>query len=207
MFGPNATLAQDLEPEYITVSKDSQTAWVTLQENNAIAVLHIGSATFTKIVGLGFKNHLLTSNKLDASDRDFPGSNNGSIASYRVNDKTYLVMANEGDARDYTGFAEETRVDSLTLDPNTFTAQGYPDVSSGPNGLLNNDNLGRLTVTTTLGNTDGDPEFEKLYAFGARSFSNEEPRPSRRGLLTIQAALDPSPARLDAGHSAESWPR
>lgn len=36
---------------------------------------------------------------------------------------------------------------------------------------------------------------------------NEEPRPSRRGLLTIQAALDPSPARLGAGHSAESSPR
>lgn len=36
---------------------------------------------------------------------------------------------------------------------------------------------------------------------------DEEPRPSRRGLLTIQAALDPSPARLGAGHSAESSPR
>jgi len=40
-----------------------------------------------------------------------------------------------------------------------------------------------------------------------RQASNEEPRPSRRGLLTIQAALDPSPARLGAGHRAESWPR
>ena len=37
--------------------------------------------------------------------------------------------------------------------------------------------------------------------------NNEEPRPSRRGLLTIQAALDPSPARLGAEYSAESWPR
>jgi hypothetical protein len=32
---------------------------------------------------------------------------------------------------------------------------------------------------------------------------HEEPRPSRRGLLTIQAALDPSPARLGAAHTAE----
>lgn len=188
VFGPNATLAKDLEPEYIAVSKDSHTAWVTLQENNAIAVLDIRSATFTKIIGLGFKDHLQTANKLDASDRDVPGSsNNGiinirnwpvlgmyqpdSIASYRVKGKTYLVMANEGDARDYTGFSEEARVGSLALDPAAFAAQGYPDVTTGANGLRNNDNLGRLTVTHTLGNTDGDAGFEKLYVFGARSFS------------------------------------
>lgn len=188
IFGPNATLAKDLEPEYITVSKDSRMAWVTLQENNAIAVLDIRSATFTKIVGLGFKDHLQASNKLDASDRDVPGSsNNGiinirnwpvlgmyqpdSIAAYRVKGKTYLVTANEGDARDYTGFSEETRVNSLALDAASFAAQGFPDVTNGTDGLRNNDNLGRLTVTNTLGNTDGDAEFEKLYVFGARSFS------------------------------------
>ena len=188
VFGPNATLAKDLEPEYITVSKDSRTAWVTLQENNAIAILDIRSATFTKIVGLGFKDHLQAANQLDASDRDVPGSsNNGiinirnwpvlgmyqpdSIASYRVKGKTYLVMANEGDARDYTGFSEEARIGSLALDPAAFAAQGYPDVATGASGLRNNDNLGRLTVTNTLGNTDGDAEFEKLYVFGARSFS------------------------------------
>jgi len=80
-------------------------------------------------------------------------------------------MANEGDARDYTGFAEEARVGALTLDAATFAAQGYPDVTNGAAGLRNNDNLGRLTVTNTLGNTDGDAEFEKLYVFGGRSFS------------------------------------
>jgi hypothetical protein len=188
IFGPNATIANDLEPEYISVSHDSKTAWVTLQENNAIGILDIGTATFTKMVGLGFKDHNLAGNKLDASDRDVPGSsNNGiinirnwpvfgmyqpdAIASFRVKGETYLVMANEGDARDYPGFAEEARVGALTLDAASFAAQGYPGVTTGANGLRNNDNLGRLTVTNTLGNTDGDAEFEKLYAFGARSFS------------------------------------
>ena len=192
IFGPNATLAKDLEPEYITVSKDSRTAWVTLQENNALAVLDIRSATFTKIIGLGFKDHLQSANKLDASDRDVPGSSNSgiinirnwpvlgmyqpdSIASYRVKGKTYLVMANEGDARDYTGFSEETRVGSLPLDPAAFAAQGYPDVTTNASGLRNNDTLGRLTVTNALGNTDSDAEFEKLYVFGARSFSIRNP--------------------------------
>ena len=36
---------------------------------------------------------------------------------------------------------------------------------------------------------------------------HEEPRPYRRGLLTIQAALDPSPARPGAAHTAEWWLR
>jgi 2',3'-cyclic-nucleotide 2'-phosphodiesterase / 3'-nucleotidase / 5'-nucleotidase len=188
VFGPNASLAKDVEPEYITVSRDSKTAWVTLQENNALAVLDISSATFTKVIGLGFKDYLEPANKLDSSDRDVSGSsNNGtvnirnwpvlgmyqpdSIAAYRVKGKTYLVTANEGDARDYTGFSEEARVGSLTLDAASFGSQGFPDVTTGNDGLRNNDHLGRLTVTTTLGNTDGDAEFEKLYVFGARSFS------------------------------------
>ncbi len=56
-YGPGATLAQDLEPEYIAVSHDSKTAWVTLQENNAMAILDIEAGVFTQLVGLGFKDH------------------------------------------------------------------------------------------------------------------------------------------------------
>jgi 2',3'-cyclic-nucleotide 2'-phosphodiesterase / 3'-nucleotidase / 5'-nucleotidase len=55
IFGPNATVAQDLEPEYLAVSEDSSTAWVTLQENNALAVVDIGSATVTSLIPLGAK--------------------------------------------------------------------------------------------------------------------------------------------------------
>ena len=73
-YGPNATLAQDLEPEYITVSHDSKTAWVTLQENNAIAILDIEEGRFTKLVGLGFKDHSLPGNALDASDSEISSS-------------------------------------------------------------------------------------------------------------------------------------
>lgn len=188
VFGPNATIAQDFEPEYIAVAPDSSVAWVTLQENNGVAILDLKTLKFTRIVGLGFKDHNLDRNKLDASDRDVPGSsNNGiinirtwpvfgmylpdAIASYSVGGKTYYVTANEGDARDWPGFAEEVRVGSLTLDPVVFAAQGYSDVSNGLAGLRNNDNLGRLNVTSTLGNIDGDSDFERLFAFGTRSFA------------------------------------
>src|SRR5690606_39615232 len=42
-YGPDnlASVARDMEPEYITVSPDSGTAWVSLQENNALARLDI----------------------------------------------------------------------------------------------------------------------------------------------------------------------
>ncbi len=173
IFGPNATVAQDLEPEYITVSADSTTAWVSLQENNAIGILNLITGEFEQLVGLGFKNHSLPENGLDASDRDnainitsypnlFGMYQPDAIASYTVNGKTYIVAANEGDARDYAGFSEEVRVNSLRLDPVAF-----PNAAA----LQRNANLGRLTVTNTLGDANGDGLFEELYVFGGRSFS------------------------------------
>ncbi|MFQ3616093.1 MAG: choice-of-anchor I family protein [Cyanobacteriota bacterium] len=174
IFGPNATVAQDLEPEYITVSPDSKTAWVTLQENNALAIVDLETATVKEIKPLGFKDHSLPGNGLDASDRD-SGINiqtwpvlgmyqPDAIASFTINGQTYLITANEGDARDYDGFAEEVRVgaNSYRLDPTAF-----PNAAT----LKNNANLGRLTVTNTLGNVDGDNDFDQIYVFGARSFS------------------------------------
>jgi hypothetical protein len=66
IFGPNATVAQDIEPEYIAVSHDSRTAWATCQENNALAIIDIRSATVIKLVGLDFKDHsLVKPKKLD----------------------------------------------------------------------------------------------------------------------------------------------
>jgi len=69
IFGPNATVAQDLEPEYIAVSPDSKTAMVTLQENNALAVLDLKKMEVTKLVPLGFKDHSLV--KTETSIHEF----------------------------------------------------------------------------------------------------------------------------------------
>ncbi|MCU0501678.1 MAG: esterase-like activity of phytase family protein, partial [Anaerolineae bacterium] len=57
IFPSAASVAQDLEPEYIAVASDGKTARVTLQEANAIAVLDIASATITQILPLGLKDH------------------------------------------------------------------------------------------------------------------------------------------------------
>ncbi|MEZ4785929.1 MAG: choice-of-anchor I family protein [Candidatus Kapaibacterium sp.] len=172
IFGPDATVAQDLEPEYIAVSHDSKYAYVTLQENNAIAVIDIKRASLLSIFGLGFKDHSATGNGIDASDRDdeinianwpvYGMYMPDALAAYHYRGDDYLVTANEGDARDYDGFAEEERVKDLTLDPTAF-----PDADD----LQENEEIGRLTVTTVNGDTDGDGDYDELYAFGARSFS------------------------------------
>ncbi len=57
IFGPNATVAQDLEPEYITLSPDDTRAYVALQENNAFAVIDVPNARLLDILPLGLKDH------------------------------------------------------------------------------------------------------------------------------------------------------
>lgn len=172
IFGPGASIAQDLEPEYIAIAPNSRRAYVTLQENNGFAIIDLYSKRVVALKGFGVKEHSLPGNELDVSDDDgvidianWPVSGfylPDAIGIYKRRGTTYLVTANEGDARDWAGFAEESRVSDLALDPIAF-----PDAD-----LLQQDHmLGRLTVTTTHGDADGDGMHEELFCFGARSFS------------------------------------
>ncbi len=167
-----ASAAQDFEPEYIAVSADGATAWATLQEANAFAVIDIASASVTDILPLGYKNHALIGNELDASDRDgvllgnwpvFGMYQPDTIAAYAFNGRTYYVTANEGDDRnDFIPGEETDRIADLALDPNAF-----PDAAA----LQEETALGRLAATKFLGDTDADGDFDALYVLGGRSFS------------------------------------
>jgi len=130
---PRATVAQDLEPEYIAVSEDGKTAWISLQENNALAKLDVAAATITDILPLGYKDHGADGNGLDVSDTDgkidirtWPGVKGiympDAIAAYNVDGKTYIVTANEGDSRawgeeqvSYLGYGRDTSNDDWNL--------------------------------------------------------------------------------------------
>jgi hypothetical protein len=188
IYGPGASVSQDLEPEYITVSADSKTAYVTLQENNAIATVDIATKTITSVKPLGFKDHSQAGMGMDVSDRDSVMNANGgtavvkigpvpvkglylpdAIASYTAGGRTWLITANEGDAREWTGLVEERSVSShcsLGLDPTVF--------SDAANQILDS-NLGRLNITTTpnagVDGKNGAGLCNELYGFGARSFS------------------------------------
>jgi DNA-binding beta-propeller fold protein YncE len=70
IFGPGKNFNKDIEPEYVTVSDDSKTAYVTLQENNAIAEIDLTTATIKKITPLGFKDYSISANAVDLSDKD-----------------------------------------------------------------------------------------------------------------------------------------
>ena len=171
IFGPGATVAQDLEPEYIAVAGDDSTATIVMQENNAVATLDLSTNTITGIHALGFKDYSTLS--LDLSDKDggvnFQSWDNvkgmyqpDAMTSFVASDGiTYYVSANEGDARDYDGYSEEERADDLNLDATAF-----------PNGVSNAD-LGRLKTTTAdnCGDTDGDGDIDFICSYGARSFS------------------------------------
>ncbi|MBN1339626.1 MAG: choice-of-anchor I family protein [Bacteroidales bacterium] len=174
IFGNNgtATITQDIEPEYIAISDDSQTAVVTLQENNAVAIIDLTTNTILEVKGLGFKNHMLNGNTMDASDkadniefRNWPVYGMflpDAIKSYSVGGNIYYVTANEGDSRDYNGYSEEVRVKDLNLDPVAF-----PDATE----LQQNKNIGRLKTTLANGDADNNGEWEEIYTFGTRSFS------------------------------------
>lgn len=164
------TVAQDIEPEYIAVTPDSRTAYVTLQENNSIAVIDIERARLRRVFALGYKDfakHAFDVNDMDKKIDMRPWPVKGmyqpdSIAVFVDRGVTYLVTANEGDARDYKGYSEEARVAELKLDEKAF-----PNAKE----LQSNTQLGRLRVTKAQGDTNGNGVFKELITFGARSFS------------------------------------
>ncbi|MEL7076462.1 MAG: choice-of-anchor I family protein [Cyanobacteria bacterium J06582_2] len=163
---PDVSVSEDVEPEFITVSGDSSTAFVALQENNTIAVVDIDQARVTELLPLGAID-FSESVALDPSDEDgginianqpvFGLFQPDSIDSYHVAGETFIVTANEGDSRD-----EVVDVIDIELDPDAF-----PNAEE----LQAPEVLGNLEVSSIDGDLDGDGDFDQLFAYGSRSFS------------------------------------
>jgi DNA-binding beta-propeller fold protein YncE len=183
------TVAQDLEPEYVTTKNG--TAYITLQENNGLAILDLEDLSI-QVIGLGSKNW---------SGLDFDGQENAAvsfgqyeglrgvympdtIANYDWKGATFLVTANEGDAREYffdvadeaactaangqaydaddgcLAYSDEVKVEDLTA-----------EAGSALEALQADGRLNDLRVTNVLGDSDGNGQYETAYTYGGRSFT------------------------------------
>ena len=169
LSGPNETNpSKDLEPEYVTISPDGSKAFVSLQENNAIAIIDLLESTpiIKSVVGAGVKDWSVGGLKVDTTDKD-SGVNFGSaifkglnmpdgMDSYTAGDgRTYFIAANEGDGREY----EDNGVLSYT-DENRSKDFGLT-IGGGD----------RIKMTTWDKNGDGSISADERFAFGGRSFT------------------------------------
>ena len=113
-----STVAQELEPEYITFSADGTKAYVSLQESNAIGIIDTLNNSI-EVRGLGFKDW--SKFQLDFSNKDeVPNFQSvaglygmyqpDTISSYTWNGASFILSANEGDSRDWDAYSEEIRV-------------------------------------------------------------------------------------------------
>ncbi|MRX43001.1 choice-of-anchor I family protein [Agromyces kandeliae] len=183
VFGPtpeaDLPVSRNVEPEYVAI--DGDTAYVALQEANAFAVVDLDGATVEAVVPFGFVDHSEAGHGIDPSDRDPRGAPTfdvrtfaglkgmylpDGLVAYRAAGETYLVSANEGDAREWGDYVENARVKDLGDDGLA------PVCETSPAAALTGDaDLGRLNVSTAMGLSEDGSCYEELYAFGSRSFS------------------------------------
>jgi hypothetical protein len=163
--GTKADAIFDLEPEYITISADGSKAFVSLQENNAIATVDLLNSAIISVKGLGLKDHSLSQNSLDMArdssikieNAPFYGIYNpDGIANMTVGNKTYIFSANEGDATDFPGRKNFSSISTLK---NSLTAG-----SAAANFLSGKSAYNNVEVAADWGN-------DTIYLYGARSFS------------------------------------
>ena len=187
----NTTVAMDLEPEYVSISKDNKYAYVSIKENNGLAIINLEDNSL-ELKELGFKDW--SNLQFDASDKDdgvnfksYPGLYGmyqpDTIVSFSWKGANFIVSANEGDAREYF-FDASDEADCIAQGGLDYDAKdgclAYIDESrvedlalSANFDYLNNDdnNIGRLKVTTVKGDKNNDGQYGSLYAYGARSFT------------------------------------
>ena len=182
IFSTSASVAQDLEPEYIAISDDNTRAYVTLQENNALLTIDLVNDTIMGIKALGYSSYAAGSNNaLDASDQsgmvlitgDLPIKGAympDAMAYHTVAGQGFLFTANEGDSREFGTVVDAKRIGSSTFN-GTLDTTAFPDAHI----LRNNKFLGRLSALQYSGDTDGDGDYDELHVMSGRSFSIWDP--------------------------------
>lgn len=171
-------LAQ-LEPEYVTVSADSSTAYVSLQENNAIATVDLVTGAILHVKGLGVKDHSVEGNELDAIEEGKISIEKqpllsffmpDAIDTFSVAEQTYIVTPNEGDARDYDAYSEEKKLSKIGKEV-SLKAEHYAGYTQEELDAFDLTTLADYKVTIENGLSANGTSYEALYGYGGRSFS------------------------------------
>ncbi len=167
-LAPGTSIAADIEPEYVSISPDGTTAFVTLQEANAVAVVDLATATIIELRSVDVVDHSLFGNEIDANDdglvalrthADLVGLRMpDAISTVEIGGQLFYLTANEGDGRGH----DEARVGDI-LDGDVEGVSIDPSV--------NTEGLERLNISIIDGDTDGDGDIDVLNAFGSRSFT------------------------------------
>ena len=158
--------SEDLEPEYIAAGND--TAYVTLQEANAIAVIDLGSLKVTGIYSAGYEDYSTTAVDIDKKDEAYNPAVYESlrgirmpdgVALYSVDGVDYIVTANEGDSREWGDYLNEDERD-------------FGDGQTSPTGKITAENSGLTGKVVFFDSSDYDGLDNGLdYVFGGRSFT------------------------------------
>lgn len=163
----NTAPSVDLEPEYIATN--NTTAYITLQEANAIAVLDLETLTYDGIWSVGFENYAEVEIDIDKKDEAYVPQNYDSLYGIRMPDGIalitmdgvdYILTANEGDAREWGDYLNENEID--------FGEEG----AQSPSGNINNQNSGLTGKVVFFAADDYDGLNQQAdYLFGGRTFT------------------------------------
>lgn len=158
--------SEDLEPEYIAAGND--TAYVTLQEANAIAVIDLDSLKVEGIYSAGYEDYSTTAVDIDKKDEAYNPAVYESlrgirmpdgVALYSVDGVDYIVTANEGDSREWGDYLNEDERD-------------FGDGQTSPSGKITAENSGLTGKVVFFDSSDYDGLDSGLdYVFGGRSFT------------------------------------
>lgn len=156
-----------IEPEYLAFSPDNTKLFVGLQENNAIATLDLATLTWLNVTNLG--QRAIT---IDASDNDdvFDVTNAtfglhmpDGLATWSAAGETYVITADEGDARVDDG--------DIQRFASAVTTYG---LAAGFTPSTNNNDYGRLNILkdqSLNGPVDPASDLDKIVSMGSRGLS------------------------------------
>ena len=171
------SFVQSLEPEYITVDANSKTAWISLQENNALVKFDVEAKKILDVFPLGYVDHSVAGSGLDVKKNKAIEIKNYSlrglrqpdgISSFSVNGTTFVVTANEGaPVNDYKAWTDVTTPMMLSqqgvLDPSVFTTSVLED--------LKNVTVSSLERCDVAPDKTSNGKCPYMYSFGSRSIS------------------------------------